>query len=104
MTDGLLVLVQLVIAAITTAPCVMSLDLPLFFTVAWRARAASSSPKPRSATLARSADSNDFFMPASGTRSCGRFGPANDGSTVFRSSFTVVVNLGGADDAVRNNP
>ena len=44
------------------------------------------------------------FMFASGTRSCGRFGPARLGSTVDRSSRTTFVNFGTAAASVRNRP
>ena len=75
-TDGFEVLVQLVIAAMTTAPCPSSAgfaaelerDLP-------RRCPRSARPKPRSFTGAVSACRNELFIAASGTRSCGRFGP-----------------------------
>ena len=41
---------------------------------------------------------------ASGTRSCGRFGPASDGSTSPRSSSSVSVNTGSGVSASRYSP
>src|SRR5688572_28269323 len=75
-TDGFDVLVQLVIAAITTLPSATSLSgatslaavSTLFFACFGRARYASSAPV------------NDGFTPARLTRSCGRAGPASEGS------------------------
>src|SRR5262245_40709821 len=104
MTEGLLVLVQLVMAAITTAPWVISLDRPLFLTVAFLVSAAASRPKPRSVTGALSALCHVSFIAASGTRSCGRFGPASDGSTVDKSSETFFVKIGAGVASVRNQP
>ena len=69
MTDGLLVLVQEVIAAMTTAPCVISLLCPLFLTVPTRSRALFSSPKPVFPTGAVNESANDCFMSFKAMRS-----------------------------------
>src|SRR5262245_33601997 len=103
-TDGLLVLVQLVMAAMTTAPCVMLDECPLSLTAAVLVNSPPDKPKPRSVTGAVSDLCQVAFMPASGTRSCGRLGPASDGSTVLRSSDTVLVNVGAGVASVRKSP
>src|SRR5205085_7843645 len=102
-TDGFDVFVQLVIAAITTAPwpsgnvprsvvaCFCTAMLPGAGappSLAHASTAAASQPalSPRMPpTALRHARRLDF----NGTRSCGRAGPASDGSTVPRSSDTV---------------
>src|SRR5688572_4959089 len=81
-TDGLEVLVQLVMAAMTTEP--------------WRtlgsagAVAGAAAPGGVVGFLGLISEgravSNDFRAPDSGTRSCGRLGPATLGSTWARSS------------------
>ena len=73
---------QLVIAAITTEPC-----------SSWVA-VATAVPPPAAATFTPffsscSAPANDALARLSGTRSCGRRGPARLGSTVARSSSSV---------------
>src|SRR5579863_3928968 len=92
-TCGLEVLVQLVIAAITTSPSVTGLPDP-------------PAPSPPScsppATLPRrgtppSARRKAFPAPASDTRSCGREGPARLGTIVARSRSTVSVYCGSTD-------
>ena len=105
-TDGFDVLVQLVIAAITTAPWPSS-KLPCAVVTgrvaarvpgaAWPPSldqvsiAAASAPhlSPRIALTARRQARRDVL---SGTRSCGRAGPASEGSTVDRSSASVSTN------------
>ena len=103
-TLGLLVLVQLVIAANTTAPCPIWSAWPCSRTVPVRARAAPSSAKPRLAVGAVSASANACFTCTSGTRSWGRFGPARLGTTLPRSSASRFVNSGVGAAAVRNIP
>src|ERR1700681_3540785 len=77
-TWGLEVLVQLVIAAITTSPSWTSLRSgPLAVVSAADRR---SRPRP---------DRNAWAAPESDTRSWGRDGPARLGTTVARSSSTV---------------
>src|SRR3954453_15213431 len=95
MTLGFDVFVQLVIAAMTTAPCWSSV------VTAGSATAAEAVPvvaetceePPASAPffeeeaiIALSPAWNPLFACFSDTRSCGRFGPARHGSTVARSS------------------
>ena len=74
---------QLVMAAITTAPC---RELGLVAADLDRRRLArgrlAARPKPRSLTGAVRASRNASFIWASATRSCGRLGPARLGSTV----------------------
>ena len=103
-TDGFEVLVQLVIAAITTEPCRSSAGLPPSSSATFLPLSSGVSPKPRSLTGAVSAFWNELFMAESGTRSCGRFGPARLGSTVARSSSSVSLNTGSGIPAVRNRP
>ena len=85
MTEGLLVLVQLVIAAMTTAPWPISDEWPLSLTVAFcgeglvvEAEAAFGDGRGERPCATIS------FIAASGTRSCGRLGPASEGSTVAK--------------------
>src|SRR6266853_6224872 len=75
-TEGFEVLVQLVMAAITTEPSWMVDIDPLVRALALRGAAGSVSRK---------------FLLTSGRlmRSCGRLGPASDGTTVERSSARV---------------
>ena len=92
MTEGLLVFVQLVMAAMTTAPWVISDEWPLSLTVACLGECGLVQAK-----AALGERGSQRFVPgllsssASDTRSCGRFGPASEGSTVARSSETVLV-------------
>ena len=67
MTDGLDVLVQLVIAAITTTPCPTENESPLSATLTVRLAASSSRAKPRSLAGACSAPGapGDFAPDAS---------------------------------------
>src|SRR5262245_14217475 len=103
MTLGVLVLGQLVMAAVATARGVISDEWPLSFTVAFLARASSVRPKPRSVTGALRALCQVSFMAASETRSWGRLGPAREGSTVDRSSETVLVKVGAGVASVRKS-
>ncbi len=103
-TDGFEVLVQLVIAAMTTAPWPIVALAPATSSGTVRAASFSASPKPRSLTGAVSDLRNAAFICESGTRSCGRFGPARLGSTVERSSSSVSVNTGSGVAAVRKRP
>src|SRR5579863_1937800 len=95
-TVGLDVFVQEVMAAITTSPWPMVVLLP--------------------SSIARLLAVSSFFqvlircsaklaaMPDSGTRSCGRIGPAIEGSTVLMSSDNVSVKTGSGDFALRQRP
>src|SRR5215472_5525992 len=117
-TDGLDVLVHEVIAAITTEPWSIDIDVPsssvtgtgfdgLLLTACAGVSAgplpppfsrsgtngsdagnvsAISSSSLSSLTKLPSESRNDVFASVSDTRSCGRFGPARDGTTVLRSS------------------
>src|SRR5262245_46699575 len=100
MTEGLEVLVQEVMAAITTEPWA-SVKVAPFIVVAEAAVAMWPSPPSFShrpaappfgaggvfgAPWRLGSDSAKFaFTRASGRRSCGRFGPAREGSTSARS-------------------
>src|SRR5208282_4063240 len=96
MTDGLEVLVQLVIAAITTEPLSIVVGLPLM--------AAPFILMVTSLCAAPNAASKFFFTSGRLTRSCGRFGPAIDGVTVARSRSTVSAYAGSGVASVRNRP
>ena len=121
-TLGLEVLVQLVIAASTTAPSLSWNDAPL--SVQSTADSASV-PVPPSATIEASGDPGslppvaaartrvfsterslryDTLAAVSGIRSCGRLGPAIDGTTVERSSSIVSENTGSGVSSVRKIP
>ena len=76
-TDGLEVLVHEVIAAITTAP---------FPTSKFSLPTVTDAVRFRSLVNVATAVSNEVAASASGTRSCGRFGPAIEGRTVPKSS------------------
>ena len=93
-TDGLLVFVQDVIAAMTTAPCFIFIEPPLVPYVASEVNASGFNSKPRSFTGAVNALLNVSLSSAIGTRSCGRLGPANEGTTAPRSSSSVSVYSG----------
>ena len=96
MTLGLEVLVQLVIAAITTSPWVSSRAIPCTRTLA--------SELPPLASIVGSASSKAALARPSGTRSCGRLGPARLGSTVPRSSASVSLNIGSGAPLSRHMP
>src|SRR4029079_5395996 len=95
-TDGLEVLVQEVMAAITTSPWPMLVSLPSSLA---RLLAVSSFLKVLIRCSAKLPE-----MPDSDTRSCGRIGPAMLGSTVVMSRLSVSVNTGSSDLALRHNP
>ncbi len=87
-TPGLLVLVQLVIAAISTSPFLMSrppsvLKILLSLSAGWL--------KPLSAIGLEKSSPNFLARCVISMRSCGRFGPARLGDTVERSSLTTLV-------------
>src|SRR5215472_647186 len=104
MTDGLDVLVQEVMAAITTEPWSTVVFVPSSSVTLAGADArppksaatgsdagkvaATPLSKLDACTYEPSASRNEFFASASATRSCGRFGPASDGTTVDKSSST----------------
>ena len=78
-TDGFDVFVHDVIAAITTAPSASSNERP---SASCTGAFWSCSVAPSSRRTPASAVANPAFAPESDTRSCGRAGPASDGSTV----------------------
>src|SRR5262245_55420712 len=78
-TAGFDVFVQLVIAAISTAPSDSSKDLPPDVTAVWPV--AFGLTRARSAAICARLAWYAAFEVRSGTRSCGRFGPARLGST-----------------------
>src|SRR5262249_7029695 len=95
-TDGLDVLVQDVMAAITTSPWPRS----------WL-RSSTGTRLPASADLPNSwfiATANPAFTSLSATRSWGRFGPASDGSTDPSSSLSTSVKIGSGVFLVRYMP
>src|SRR5215472_3919445 len=119
-TDGFEVLVQLVMAAITTLPCPNASSSPTSTSTAvavWLSPTFGGCPPsvsqrdscfggtccPGFNKLGK-ACSNDWAARDKGTRSCGRFGPAMLGSTVARSrSSTSVYSASGAP-GVWNRP
>src|SRR5262249_10660462 len=124
-TEGFDVFVQLVIAAITTAPFLSAKVLPLYSTLtpsslatagaatatppdafSAAARAPSFPPVAAPESFASSASTASRYIDLdleSGTRSCGRFGPARLGSTLLRSSSSVSVNSGSGVESVRKS-
>ena len=92
-TLGFDVLVQDVIAAITTSPWPMSCLRP-----STGKRLPCSLPLLNSLSIA---PAKPFFTSFSSTRSCGRFGPASEGSTEPSSSFITSVNTGSGVVLVR---
>ena len=120
-TVGFDVFVQLVIAAITTEPC---------RTTPWFSGTGSSDPgstrssvstatvglppssrrRPTSvgsgsgSSRSRKASTNEDHTCGSATRSCGRFGPATEGSTSDRSRSTTSLKVGSGSPSRRNNP
>ncbi len=87
-TPGLLVLVQLVIAAISTSPLRMSMPSAVLYT--WPSFSAGWL-KPLSATGWLNSSPNFEARCVISMRSCGRLGPARLGATVDRSSRTTLV-------------
>ena len=90
-TEGFEVLVQEVIAAMTTAPSFTSYELPL-------AGTGTDLMSPPSVVMKLDFTSGRLM------RSCGRFGPASDGTTLARSSSRVSENSGSGEPASRNMP
>ena len=82
---------QLVIAAMTTAPLESGNASPLFLTD-------TSLAGTPSTTFV-----NDVLAFFSATRSCGRFGPATVGSTLSRSSSSLSLNCGSAVPSLRKS-
>src|SRR5262245_15797736 len=91
MSEGFEVLVQLVMAAITTDPL----------------EKLNASPLLRTGTTLTGVPSttfvNDDFAWRRGTRSCGRFGPATAASTLPRSSSSVSLKSGVGVSSVRKS-
>src|SRR5882672_9481532 len=94
-TLGFDVFVQLVIAAMTTAPCsravvtagsATAVDAPLAVADTCDEPPASAPFFDEDAIIELSPAWNPLLACLSDTRSCGRFGPARQGSTVPRSS------------------
>ena len=125
-TVGFEVFVQLVMAAMTTEPCRIS-ALFSFTGCAFSGSTGrdvsisgssfvppcappSSINRPTSvgsgsgSIRSRNASMNDSHTPVSGTRSCGRLGPAIDGSTLDRSRSRTSLNTGSGSASVRNSP
>ena len=94
-TAGFDVLVQEVMAAITTSPWRSSYSPLPTLTGSFEAFGPSSSG---------SAFSKFAFTLPSATRSCGRFGPASEGSTVPMSSSSTSVKTGSGELASRHMP
>src|SRR5437868_2071237 len=95
-TLGFDVLVQEVIAAITTSPWRRLKSRP---STAYRLSASSGFLYSPDSAVAKPA-----ATAGSATRPSGRFGPAIDGTTSARSSVSVSVNTGSGDLALRNRP
>lgn len=87
MTEGLLVLVQLVMEAIKTLPCRMLASAGVAGTPTGKdfSRLAGVLPKPLSAIGLVRAEVNSRFKSVTWIRSCGRFGPATLDTTVPKS-------------------
>src|SRR5262245_31840646 len=114
-TKGFEVLVQDVIAAITTEPWSTLVSVPSSKVtgvgddgrpddpIATGSDAGKVPSMPLSklgvCTYEPSASRNDCLASMSATRSCGRFGPASDGSTVARSSSNFWLYLVPSSDA-----
>ena len=110
MTDGFDVLVQLVIAAITTEPfstvasglaATATVARPLMGPPSWVSRemASGSGLGPGVNTVVKL-----LHASRSGTRSCGRFGPARLDSTLLRSSSSSSLNFGVAAPSTLKRP
>ena len=115
MTDGLDVLVQLVIAATTIVPSPISTVRPsISILTALGVRAATAVPPPVSAPPPLSENPLGTRPGRSrakagrtlvrSIRSCGRFGPATLGSIEERSSSSVAVYSGSGVSSVRKSP
>ncbi len=102
-TDGLLVFVQLVIAAMATSPWRSSVCVPSSsVTVAVLVSSAVATSKPRSFTGALRLWSQARWTSERAMRSCGRLGPAMLASTVERSSSSTSWYSGSGVSSVRN--
>ena len=111
-----------VMAAITTEPCRTTSS-------SWACATASSSASPVSpgsvscrtgppsatkrptstafgsgSPLSSNAAMNESHTSGSGTRSCGRFGPATEGTTADRSSSSTSENVGSGSPSRRKSP
>jgi len=97
MAAGLEVLVQLVIAAITTAPSRSS---------TWPSpiQTRALPPPVRSRVAEARASRNEAWAAARGTRSWGRLGPARHGCTVDRSNSSRSLYWGTGTPGSRNRP
>ena len=97
---------QLVIAAITTDPCSSSVAMASATATPPASRVAVGPPAVFLTPFCRSgsAVANEAFARDSGTRSCGRRGPARLGCTVPRSSSIVSVYTASGVASVRNRP
>ena len=115
-TDGLEVLVQLVMAAMTRVPSVIS-AVPVSSSTSTLRRSpfaeavAPLAPEPPlargSGMPGRSPGRSRRKLerrPVSAMRSCGRFGPATEGSTVERSISRRAVYSGSGVSSVRKSP
>ena len=115
-TDGLEVLVQLVMAAMTSVPSVISAEPVSSSTSTVRRSpfaeaAVPPAPEPPlacgSGMPGRSPGRSCRKLerrPVRAMRSCGRFGPATDGSTVERSISSRAVYSGSGVSSVRKRP
>lgn len=92
-TPGLEVLVQEVMAAITTDPCFNSNDYPLYSNLTVLATYSGLIPKPLKPFSAVKHLVKSAFSYLRGTKSWGLFGPATLGSTVERSSSRILENV-----------
>ncbi len=119
-TDGFDVFVQLVIAAITTEP--WPTDSPSSRTggasgsivpsvsTATSEEPPSSTHRPTSVGFgsgsrpSRNAATNEPQTPCRGTRSCGRFGPATEGTIADRSSSRTSLKTGSGSPSARKRP
>ena len=98
-TEGFDVLVQLVIAAMTTAPCPILCVSPSISVSAVRGMLPFA-PAVWSGNALRKL----CFMSPSDTRSCGRRGPDRLDSTSPRSRCSTSVYSGSGESSVRNSP
>src|SRR5688572_13727058 len=92
-TDGLEVLVQLVIAEITTEPCLRSNLSPFNCTATVLVASFDFINDGKASAKA-------FLLSVSAMRSCGRRGPEMLGTTLARSNSNVSLNIGSGDASV----
>ncbi len=104
MTLGLLVLVQEVMAAMTTSPCLSWKRSSWCSTSAREPSSSGFSAKPWGPTGAVSMAFHLGWSSVSSMRSWGRLGPARLGRTVRMSSSRVSVNSGSGVSSVRKSP